>query len=853
MSETEQRLTDALHVVAGSVPDEALRPLTAPAPAPGNRAASLGPTATMRSALGSALGGRQARWLAPSAAAVAILLVVGAAAAVPHLLHSKPVSSSTGSAVAPTVAVGGFPTGVAYDAGSGTIYVSGGAVNQLTMINARTCNADVHSGCRATKRVSTDGQDPIGVAVDEATHTVYTVNGSSNTVAVINAATCNAFDSSGCTARPPLIKVAGGPEFLAVDQATDTIYVASTNSGTVAVINGATCNASDTSGCRKAPVTARAGGGAFPIAVDAATNTVYVGLRNSVAVIDGATCNAADTAGCAHAPALISAGAPAGIAVDDANRTVYISGEYGKVTVVSRDTCDAADTAGCGGRHATVAIGSDPRGNALVGAAGTLYATNAASDTVSMINTRTCDAASTAGCATRARAFPAGLSPRRIAVDPVTGTVYVVNTGASTISMIDYRTCGATRSSGCPTKSPAGTSNTGTVSGGGSGGGGAMTSYCRPLVTPSTSGQPAASFTSKATELASGSVAGQAWSVWAKKGVAEPYALEDGGLVLNGRWYGLCTGMPNVFEMELLNTGSTGIDYGYVAFSGKAEVKLADGADILPSPQDVALKDASFFIGSLPKSACAYRQLLTHARTSADSSMHQLGFGSCEPGRVVAITGSDGEWGQGQSQWSQPGMGLATPERSGLSGSAGSPVPSSSAGGLANTQDECSAGPTNADSGRPAAAMTRSAVRVAAGTTGGLPWSLWASTGSAGVVSIEQGGLVVNGRWYGMCPGAPNPAEFELLNAGHVGLVYGYVANPGAYSVRLSGSIPAPRALQVRGGTFFVGQLPRSACAYRTVILNATSKSINDMHQLDFGGSCRSGQLAAVTGGQGAW
>src|SRR5260370_36215586 len=48
------------------------------------------------------------------------------------------------------------------------------------------------------------------------------------------------------------------------------------------------------------------------------------------------------------------------------------------------------------------------------------------------------------------------------------------------------------------------------------------------------------------------------WSVWAKKGVSEPIALEDGGVVFSGRWYGLCPGFPNVFEMDLANLGPQG-------------------------------------------------------------------------------------------------------------------------------------------------------------------------------------------------------------------------------------------------------------------------------------------------------
>jgi YVTN family beta-propeller protein len=1035
MSKTEQRLTDALRAAAGSVPEEILRPLTSPDPSAKRSLASAARSVlTGRSAHVSMRRGRTERWLAPVAAAAAIGLVVGAVASLPHLLHgAKP--SSYGSKVAPVVVVGGFPTGIAFDQASGTIYVSGGDVNALTVINTRTCNATLRSGCSSTRRTGTDGGDPIGVAVDEATHTVYAVNSNSNTVAVINAATCNAVYSTGCTAKPPLIHVGNGPEFLAIDPVTDTIYVANTGSGTVSVINGATCNASDTSGCEKSPATATAGSGAFPIAVDPATNTVYVGLNNGVAVINGATCDAADTSGCAHTPAEISANAPAGIAVDDVHHTVYISGEQGTVSVVDQKTCDGADTAGCTANHPTIAIGADPRGNALVTSTNTLYATNAGSNTVSMINTGTCNAATTAGCAKAPATFPAGLSPRRIAVDPVTHTVYVVNTGASTLSVINAISCNAARQSGCPSKPPAGTglgarhrlatgdSNCSPVEtpaasgqpatrftrgstqlasgsvggmawsvwakkgvaeptaledggvvlngrwyglcpgfpnefemeladlgahgidygfvgfpgraqvqltsgghvlpspvdvpfhgasffigslpksacaykqmlthartsadsamhqlgfgscqagrvvditgsdgewgsgqgqwtqggfglGSGSGpGGGGMQSNCSPRVTPSTSGRPAATFTRDSIQLASGSVDGMAWSVWAKKGVAEPTALEDGGVVLNGRWYGLCPGFPNVFEMELANLGAHGIDYGFVAFPGKAQVRLTSGGQVLPAPVDVPLRGASFFIGSLPKSACAYKQMLTHARTSADSSMHNLGFGSCQAGRVVDITGSNGEWGSGQSPWTMAGLQLAP--ASSYFGSGGG-----RGGNLVNIQDQCSPAQTSSDSGTSAASMTRSSVKVASGTVGTLPWSLWASKGSTGVVSVEQGGLVVNGRWYGMCPGAPNPAEFELLDAGQAGLIYGYVANPGPYKIHLSASIPAPRLSRVRGGTFFIGTLPRSACDYRTVVLNADNGGLADMHTFNFGKPCRANQLVTTSGGFGSW
>jgi hypothetical protein len=84
-------------------------------------------------------------------------------------------------------------------------------------------------------------------------------------------------------------------------------------------------------------------------------------------------------------------------------------------------------------------------------------------------------------------------------------------------------------------------------------------------------------------------------------------------------------------------------------------------------------------------------------------------------------------------------------------------------------------------------------------------------------------------------------------------LVYGYVANPGPYNVHLTASIPAPRLFRVRGGTFFIGTLPRSACSYSTVVLNAVNGGLDDMHQYDFGQPCSANHLATINGGQGSW
>ena len=85
---------------------------------------------------------------------------------------------------------------------------------------------------------------------------------------------------TGCGQTPATITAGFNPWGIAVDQATDTIYTANIadgeHPGTVSVINGATCNGTDHTGCGQTPATVAAGFGAVGVAIDPATNTVYV-------------------------------------------------------------------------------------------------------------------------------------------------------------------------------------------------------------------------------------------------------------------------------------------------------------------------------------------------------------------------------------------------------------------------------------------------------------------------------------------------------------------------------------------------------------------------------------------------
>ncbi len=72
-------------------------------------------------------------------------------------------------------------------------------------------------------------------------------------MSVIDGAACNGSTGRGCGRVPRTIKVGSGAFWVTVDQARDAVYVASNNDGTVSVINGARCNAKNTSGCARTP------------------------------------------------------------------------------------------------------------------------------------------------------------------------------------------------------------------------------------------------------------------------------------------------------------------------------------------------------------------------------------------------------------------------------------------------------------------------------------------------------------------------------------------------------------------------------------------------------------------------
>jgi DNA-binding beta-propeller fold protein YncE len=514
-----------------------------------------------------------------------------------------------------------------------------------------TCNASDIRGCSRVSHVSRGARPPNDIALDERTHTLYVASDIPTTaVAVMDTATCNAMTTRGCTTNPPLISAAPGvtgPATLAVNPRTGTVYAVYARSDQLSVINGRICNATDLSGCGRAATTVPLGGQARngALAVDPATDTIYVGTQDGdLLVIDGRTCNGTDVRGCGKVLATVPVAGPAsGIAVDQAAGTLYVTSPYpGAVTVVSTRTCSARDVAGCAAPLLITRGGADPLTPSGDPASHTLYLADGGENTVSMINTGACNAARAAGCGQIPASFPAGSDQQLLTVDPGSRTLYLV--GSATLSVISTAACNAAETGGCPTQSPPGTIAPGA--------GRNPVYWCDSALIAYESGEPAAPLIKGSVRVASGSADGAGWSLWAKNGIPDPYGIEQGGVVLNGRWYGLCgtplSAGPDA-NFELIDTGGRGVVYGFIQHPYKVAITLASAGKLLPL-SSVLLHGTTFFIARLPRSACSYHGMTLRAHEMegpawSGTSTVRLGF--CAPGRLVSVNQGDSTWGPG--------------------------------------------------------------------------------------------------------------------------------------------------------------------------------------------------------------
>ena len=362
------------------------------------------------------------------------------------------VAAAGASDAHPQIEVGGFPTGIALNPATDTIYVGNGDTGTLSLIDGKTCNARTSRGCGQHVTAVTAGVDPIGIAVDTATNTLYVAN-ASGTVAVVDGRRCDAANRAGCHVEPATVRVGTNPQFLALDDSTHTLYVANSGSDTVSVIDTASCNSRTKRGCGGVRATIRVGPLPFAVVVNDVNRSLYVADlgASTVSIVDARACNAAVVSGCGRRPVTVNVkDFPGGVALDSGTNTIYVTGQVSNdVSVIDGRTCNARVTSGCRATPVHVLAGAGARGIAVNERTHTVYVANTAAGTVSVIDGSSCNATVHRGCGQVAPQAPVGLSPRRVAVDEVTNTIYVTNAGSDSVTMLNGRTCSARVHTGC--------------------------------------------------------------------------------------------------------------------------------------------------------------------------------------------------------------------------------------------------------------------------------------------------------------------------------------------------------------------------------------------------------------------
>jgi YVTN family beta-propeller protein len=246
------------------------------------------------------------------------------------------------------------PCAVAVNPATNKIYVTNLNSNDVSVIDGETNSL--------TTIADPNAISPVAVAVNPITNKIYVANqgnslyGSSNpgSVTVIDGAT-----GSTTTVSDPH---ANTPNSVAVNATTDKIYVANTgnstgtNHGNVTVIDGATNSTSTVT-----DPNALAPGGpdsrGFGLAVDTATNSIYVVNQRSsnVTLIDGAT----DFTTTITDP---NAFAPVAVAVDPITNRIYVTNAGCSVTSIGCQNPGSVTVINGATKSATTII--DPKANA---------------------------------------------------------------------------------------------------------------------------------------------------------------------------------------------------------------------------------------------------------------------------------------------------------------------------------------------------------------------------------------------------------------------------------------------------------------------------------------------------------
>jgi YVTN family beta-propeller protein len=255
------------------------------------------------------------------------------------------------------------------------------------------------------------GQGPDGIAFDPATHTIFVANGDGGSVSVINTAT-NTVTTT--------IHVGQGPVGIALDPTRHTAYTANETDGSVSVINTAT---------NTVTTTIHVGGQPEYIAVDPNTDNVYV--DNGDGASGDNTVSVINAAGDTVTGAIHIGGKPEGLAVDPGTHTAYVATDLGDDSATAVNAVTVVNTA-ANAVTATIPVNEHPELVAVDPENRIAYVTDS-DKTVAVINTadNTVTTTDTIGFAN---------VPDAAAFDPGRHTAYLTNLHANTVSVIDTAT-----------------------------------------------------------------------------------------------------------------------------------------------------------------------------------------------------------------------------------------------------------------------------------------------------------------------------------------------------------------------------------------------------------------------------
>ncbi len=357
------------------------------------------------------------------------------------------------------VQVGGLPLQVTIDPKTKTAYVANEVSSTVSVINTATCNGTNQSGCPQRAPALAIGVNPVGMDIDPKTHTLYTSSLDTNRVWVLDASTCNGMNTSGCTKFAPTTTVGAGPVAVADNPHNKTVYVANQIANTVSVIDATVCNKDHLGGCNQTWPTINVGNVPRFIGINKVTNTIYVSNNgdNTLSVIDGATCNRKKTSGCAQSQPTTPVGIfPQQVAVDERTNTIYVVNQVDNtVSVINGDVCNAGNVSGCNQSWPTVAVGASPQALAVNPNNHTVYVANTDDNTVSVFSALHCNAIDSSGCGQAPATIPVGSGLRSIGIVFDTHTVFVGNRYDLTVSVIDGSTCNGRDTTGCGQRPPA--------------------------------------------------------------------------------------------------------------------------------------------------------------------------------------------------------------------------------------------------------------------------------------------------------------------------------------------------------------------------------------------------------------